>query len=244
MNRYLIEIEYNGANFSGWQIQPDVVTVEGEIEKALSRILQTPIDIIGQGRTDAGVHASGQTAHLDLSEEVDIYRLINGVNGLVGDTIYIKHIEPVKPDFHARFDALTRKYRYTILDYPSPLMIDKGWYSGSTIKLAELNACANMLIGEHDFNGFSKFNEENYTTICNVFDAKWVNQPNCVYFEIEANRFLRNMVRRLVGTMIEVSRGKLTREEFGEILLNNTEAKAAFTAPAKGLNLNEVFYKK
>lgn len=244
MNRYLIEIEYNGADYAGWQIQPDVRTVEGVIEQAFSKILQTPIDIIGQGRTDAGVHASGQTAHLDLPEDVDIYKLIHGVNGLVGDNIYIKHIEPVKPEFHARFDALTRRYRYTVLAYPSPLLIEYGWYSGYVIKLAELNACAEMLIGDHDFDGFSKFNEENYTTICTVFDAKWVNQPHSVYFEIEANRFLRNMVRRLVGTMMEVSRGKMTREEFADILSNKSEVKAAYTAPAKGLNLNEVFYKK
>ena len=236
MNRYLIEIEFNGTMYSGWQIQPNAVTIEGELEKAFSRILQTPIDLIGQGRTDAGVHASGQTAHLDLPDDVDIYKLIHGVNGLVGEHIHIKHIEPVKQDFHARFDAISRKYQYTILDYPSPLRIDKGWFSGNTIKLSELNACANMLIGEHDFDGFSKFNEENFTTICYVFNAKWVNEPNCINFEIEANRFLRNMVRRLVGTMMEVSRGKITLDEFAEILVNKAHAPAAFTAPAKGLN--------
>ncbi len=244
MKRYLIEIEYNGANYSGWQIQPNAKTIEGEIEEAFSRILQTPIDVVGQGRTDAGVHASGQTAHLDLPDDLDIYKLIHGVNGLVGDNIHIKHIEPVGEEFHARFDALTRKYRYTVLDYPSPLLIDQGWYSGNTIKLAELNACAEMLKGEHDFNGFSKFNEENFTTICIVYDAKWVNQPNCVYFEIEANRFLRNMVRRLVGTMMEVSRGKISKDEFSKILNNEMEAPSTYTAPAKGLVLSEVFYKK
>lgn len=225
-------------------MQPNAITIEGELEKAFSRILQNPIDIIGQGRTDAGVHASGQTAHLDLPEETDIYKLIHGVNGLVGDHIHIKHIEPVKPDFHARFDALTRKYRYIVLDYPSPLMIDKGWYSGNAIKLSALNTCAELLIGEHDFDGFSKFNEENFTTICYVFNAKWVNQPNFVYFEIEANRFLRNMVRRLVGTMMEVSRGKISTNDFSMILKNEMEAPITYTAPAKGLNLQEVFYKK
>lgn len=244
MPRFLLEIEYNGSNFSGWQIQPNTKTVEGEIESAFSRILQSPVDIIGQGRTDAGVHASGQTAHLDLPEGVDIYKLIHGVNGLVGEDIFIKHIESVSEEFHARFDALTRKYHYTVLDFPSPLMIHQGWYSGKTIKLSMLNACADLILGEHDFDGFSKFNEDNFTTICNVYNAKWVNEPNHVYFEIEANRFLRNMVRRLVGTMMEVSRGKISLKQFGEILANKVEAPSAVTAPAKGLNLKEVFYKK
>ncbi len=244
MKRYLIEIEFKGTNFSGWQIQPNAITIEGVIEDAFSRILQTRVDIIGQGRTDAGVHASGQTAHLDLPDDIDVYKLIRGVNGLVGETVHIKHIESVGEDFHARFDALTRKYRYTVLDYPSPLLIEQGWYSGNILKLSELNACAEMLIGEHDFDGFSKFNEENFTTICYVFNAKWINRPNCVYFEIEANRFLRNMVRRLVGTMMEVSRGKISKDDFKMILNNELEAPATYTAPAKGLNLIEVFYKK
>ena len=120
MGRYLVEIEYNGTNFSGWQIQPNSKTVEGELEEAFSRILQTPIDIIGQGRTDAGVHAYGQTAHLDLPENVDIYKLIHGVNGLVGDNIYIRHIEPVGEEFHARFDAISRKYLRTAVGRRRP----------------------------------------------------------------------------------------------------------------------------
>lgn len=244
MPRFLLEIEYKGTDYSGWQIQPDALTIEGELEAAFSRILQQPIDLIGQGRTDAGVHAKGQTAHVDLPEDSDIYKLIHGVNSLVGYAIHIKHIEPVSDDFHARFDALTRLYRYTVLDYPSPLLIDQAWYSGNTIKLSELRACAELIEGEHDFNGFSKYNEENFTTLCYIYRAKWVNEPNYIYFEIEANRFLRNMVRRLVGTMMEVSRGKISRADFAKILNNEMEAPAAYTAPAKGLVLQEVFYKK
>ena len=120
--RYVLDISYKGSNYAGWQIQENAFTVQEELEQALSTVLAKKISVLGAGRTDAGVHASGQTAHLDLPEETDIYKLIHGVNGLVGDSIHIKHIEPVKPDFHARFDALTRKYQYTVLAYPSPLM--------------------------------------------------------------------------------------------------------------------------
>lgn len=244
MKRYKLTIEYKGTNFSGWQIQPDARTVEGELEAAFARILQLPIDVIGQGRTDAGVHAKGQVAHFDLESDFNPQKLIRGVNSATNRDIFIKSIEEVDQIFHARFDATTRSYQYTVLKYPSPIHSENGWFPGYSLDLNTLIQCSELLIGEHDFDGFSKFNEENYTTLCTVVKSNWSEHENSFMFEIEANRFLRNMVRRLVGTMVEVSKGKILISDFEKILNNQMEAPSTFTAPAKGLVLEKVFYKK
>lgn len=242
MSRYKLTIEYNGAGFSGWQIQPDARTVEGELEKAFSKILQRDIDLIGQGRTDSGVHARGQVAHVDIENVADVQKLIFGVNGLAGKEIYIKTIEEVQDDFHARFDATSREYAYTILKEPSPLQEHLGWSQTGVLDGSKLYECAALLNGEFDFSGFSKFNEENFTTLCTIqksifeeFEDKWV-------YRISANRFLRNMVRRITGTIVEVAKGKLTVSEFSELLENPDADVKSFTAPAKALVLEKVFY--
>lgn len=244
MSRYSFIIEYNGQPFSGWQIQPDAITVEGELEKAFTKILQQPIDLIGQGRTDAGVHARGQVAHVDLPDDVDMYKLIHGVNSLAGSDVFIKHYEKVNDDFHARFDALTRSYSYRVVKYPSPLLNAISWYPGELKEFGLLNDCAELLLGEHDFDGFSKYNEENFTTLCTVEKAQWTETETAFVFEISANRFLRNMVRRLVGTMAEVAQGKYAVQDVKNILDRREGAKASKTAPAKGLILEKVSYKK
>lgn len=240
--RYKLTIEYNGSGFSGWQIQPDARTVEGELEKAFSKILQRDVDLIGQGRTDAGVHARGQVAHVDIENVSDTQKLIFGVNGLAGREVYIHKIEEVDPEFHARFDATSREYAYTILKKPFPLQDDLGWSQTAVLDSSKLYECAALLKGEFDFSGFSKFNEENFTTLCTIhkstfeeFDDKWV-------YRISANRFLRNMVRRITGTIVEVAKGKLTVSEFSELLKNPDADVKSFTAPAKALVLEKVFY--
>jgi len=243
MKRYKLEIEYKGTKFSGWQIQPNSTTIEGVIEATFARILQQPIDIVGQGRTDAGVHAEGQIAHVDLPRGTNLKKVIRGVNGLIGEEIFIKSSKEVETDFHSRFDATSRRYQYRLLKYPAPMLMDLGWFPGDEIDLNLLQNCAELLVGEHDFDGFSRFNEENYTTLCSVLEAVWKENDESYLFEIESNRFLRNMVRRLVGTMVEVSKGKISVEEFERILANQEEAPATFTAPAKGLILKKVFYK-
>ncbi|HCD52901.1 MAG TPA: tRNA pseudouridine(38-40) synthase TruA [Balneolaceae bacterium] len=244
MPRYKLTIEYNGAAFNGWQIQPDVVTVEGEIEKALQRILQSPVDVVGQGRTDAGVHARGQTAHVDLPGSIDLQKLFHGVNGLVGADIQIVNWEEVSDDFHARFDAVYREYEYCVLKYDAPLMNNMGWWSGKVPDIEVLNEAAALIQGEHDFDGFSKFNPENYTTLCEVLLSVWEEQEGCLVYRVRANRFLRNMVRRLVGTMMEVATGKMSLREFEGMLKGEKASVSAYTAPAKGLVLQKVFYEK
>lgn len=242
MPRYKLTIEYNGEGFSGWQIQPDARTVEGELEKAFSQILQRDIDLIGQGRTDAGVHARGQVAHVDLDNVENLQKLIFGVNGIVGNEIHIHNFEKVDSEFHARFDASSREYAYTILKSPSPLHNHMAWAQIGSIDSTVFSRCADLLRGEFDFSGFSKFNEENYTTLCTIFKSEFEEFDDRWIYRISANRFLRNMVRRIIGTMVEVAKGKITINEFTE-LLNNPEAEVkSFTAPAKGLVLEKVFY--
>tara|TARA_R110002124_G_scaffold120157_3_gene278033 strand:+ start:15481 stop:16209 length:729 start_codon:yes stop_codon:yes gene_type:complete len=242
MPRYKLTIEYNGIGFSGWQIQPDARTVEGELEKAFSKILQQDVDLIGQGRTDAGVHAKGQVAHVNLENVANLEKLIVGVNGLVGSEIYIHECEKVHEEFHARFDAISREYAYTILKTPSPLLDEVAWCPSGELDPALFLKCAALLKGEFDFSGFSKFNEENYTTLCTIQKSEFEELEDKWIYRISANRFLRNMVRRIVGTMMEVSKGKLTVKEFSE-LLNNSDAEVkSFTAPSKALVLEKVFY--
>ncbi|MEP1151252.1 MAG: tRNA pseudouridine(38-40) synthase TruA [Balneola sp.] len=242
MARYKLTIEYNGAGFSGWQIQPDARTVEGELEKAFSQILQRDVDLLGQGRTDAGVHARGQVAHVDIEGVADFQKLIFGVNGLTGNEVHIHEFEEVHPEFHARFDATSREYAYTILKKPSPLQNHMAWAQLGMLDSKLLHKCASLLNGEFDFAGFSKYNEENYTTLCTIFRSEFEELEDRWIYHISANRFLRNMVRRITGTMAEVAKGKLTYVEFAE-LLNNPESNVkSFTAPAKGLVLEKVFY--
>ena len=243
MPRYKLTIEYDGTNFSGWQIQPNALTVEEVLEKAFSEILQATIDLIGQGRTDAGVHARGQVAHVDLPDDIDPEKLIFGVNGKIGEAIYIKEIRQVAGDFHSRFDAVSREYVYTLATRPIPLMRNHCWPVRYDLDLQKLIECAKALIGEYDFAGFSKFNEDNYTTLCEILNSKIEVEGELIYFRISANRFLRNMVRRLVGTMADVASGRLAIEEFKNLLQHPDANVRTFTAPAKGLILEKVLYK-
>ena len=244
MSRYKLTIEYDGTDFSGWQIQPNAPTVEQSLEDAFSTVLQTAIDLIGQGRTDAGVHATGQTAHVDLPETVGADDLIYKVNKLIGKEIQIVGIEKVPDDFHARFDAIGRQYEYTITKRWMPLKERYSWQLNQPIDYTQLESCAAILKGEFDFAGFSKFNEDNMTTLCDIQLSEFEQEGEVIKYHIRANRFLRNMVRRLVGTMVRVAQGKMTIEQFEEALRNPDSDIPTFTAPAAGLVLQKVFYKK
>lgn len=244
MNRYKLTIEFDGTNFSGWQIQPNAPTVEGSLEDAFSTILQSNIDLVGQGRTDAGVHALGQTAHLDLPQAVDADDLIYKVNKLIGKEIQIVEIEEVSADFHARFDAIARQYEYTITKRWMPLQERYTWQLNQPIDFIKLENCARLLEGEFDFAGFSKFNEDNMTTLCEIQLSQFKEEGELIKYHIRANRFLRNMVRRLVGTMVRVAQGKMPFDEFKKALEEPGLKIPTYTAPAKGLLLKKVFYKK
>ncbi|MEX0722458.1 MAG: tRNA pseudouridine(38-40) synthase TruA [Gracilimonas sp.] len=244
MSRYKLTIEYDGTHFSGWQIQPDDRTVEQTLEEAFSKVLQQEIDLIGQGRTDAGVHARGQVSHVDLPEEIDLEKLLLGVNGLAGDEVQVVGYEETDPEFHARFDAVSREYEYTITKRSMPLQRHFSWALRQPVDIGVLHECAAILNGEFDFAGFSKFNEDNYTTLCEIQRSEFFVEGEVIRYRIIANRFLRNMVRRLVGTMVRVAQGKMTKAQFQEALQNPDSSIPTFTAPAKGLVLEKVFYKK
>ena len=244
MKRFKLEIEYKGTNFSGWQVQPKTKTIEGELETAFSNVLQQPIDLIGQGRTDAGVHAKAQVAHFDVETDLESKKMIRAVNSILDDDIYITSILETDADFHSRFDANSRSYAYTILKCPSPIKNEIAWYPGFLLNIDLINQCSDLIKGTYDFHGFSKYDKDNYTSLCTITNARWVEKKDVFIFKVEANRFLRNMVRRLVGTMCEVSRGKLTTSDFINILKNKTGVSSNYKAPAKGLTLKKVFYKK
>lgn len=244
MQKYKLTIEFDGTDFSGWQIQPEDRTVEQVLEDAFSQILQEPVDLIGQGRTDAGVHARGQVAHVELASEVDIQDLLKGVNSIVGEEVQVMDAEKVAPDFHARFDAIGREYEYTLCTRFNPLRRHYSWILKQPVDPERLQECAALLSGEFDFAGFSKYNEDNFTTLCDIQRSEFIIEEEVIRYRIRANRFLRNMVRRLTGTMVRVAQGKMTVEEFREVLQNPASMVPTFTAPAKGLVLEKVFYKK
>jgi len=242
MPRYKLLIEYDGTRYSGWQKQPNANTVEEEIESALSQILQTPIDIIGQGRTDAGVHAEGQVAHFDAPEKLDAHRLLFGLLGVLPNDIAVWDMEEVATDFHARFDATSRQYRYQVVTRPSPL-----WQRQADMILGDLNRdamkrCAAMIQGVHDFESFTYSSEEQPSTECEVFFSELEFSEPLISYRIRANRFIRHMVRRLVGTMFQVGQGKRSVAEFEDYLHKPSKNKSGHGAFAKGLILESVGY--
>lgn len=244
MPRYKISIEFEGTRYSGWQKQPNAITVEEEIENALSQVLRQPIDVIGQGRTDSGVHAEEQVAHFDFPEQIDHDQLLYALLGVLPHDIAVWDSQNVKDDFHARFDAVSRRYRYQIVHRPAPL-----WRSTSEMVLDDLDMeamhfCAKKIAGTHNFDSFTKPDNENPNSVCEVTNSGFSKNDPLIFYHIEANRFIRHMVRRLVGTMIEVGQGKRTHEEFVDMIDQPSKQKNGHGASAKGLILEKVNYKK
>ncbi|PWN07474.1 tRNA pseudouridine(38-40) synthase TruA [Rhodohalobacter mucosus] len=245
MPRYKLTFEYDGTGFSGWQVQPEARTVEGVAEEAFSTLYQQPVDLIGQGRTDAGVHAMAQTAHADLPDVYTAKRILHAMKGLLPDDVALLQIEKSDPQFHARFNARSRRYRYDVHTRPSPLNRHRYWIVNGDIDESILTVCAGKIIGKQDFKNFCiPPDTEKMTTECTILFSEWKSFPSGFGFtyHIEGNRFLRHMVRRLVGGMVHTAQGKMSIDDF-ESLLNGPEQKQkAFSAPAHGLTLMEVKY--
>lgn len=243
IQRYKLLIEYDGTHFSGWQKQPDERTVEGEIEKALSTLYQVEIDVIGQGRTDAGVHAIQQIAHVDLPDTYSERRILHAMRGLLSEDVTIFGINRTNAEFHSRFDAISRKYKYRISNRPIPLDRHKIWYSFLECDIVLLNKCAKLILGTHDFHSFCIPNDDpNLTTQCTIIESVWSKEAGVLIYTIEGNRFLRQMVRRLVGTMVQVSAGKLELKKFEQMLTQFKSSTPAYSAPPNGLTLVSVEY--
>lgn len=244
LNRWKLTFEYDGTAFSGWQKQPGERTVQGVIEQAFSTLYQTGIDISGQGRTDAGVHALGQVAHTDLPASFDSNRLLHAMRGLLPQDVALKEAVITHADFHARFHAVSRSYSYRITQEPSPLHRHSAWYHPNPADIRLLRQCAELVKGEHDFVNFcipSGENEAN--TLCSIRNSEWGKNKGMIVYRITGNRFLRHMVRRLAGTMIWVSDGKFRPDQFERLLSGKTVQRKGHAAPARGLILERVDYK-
>lgn len=242
--RYSIELAYNGRDFFGWQIQPEQVSVQETIEKALSKLFDAQkIDIVGCGRTDTGVHAKHYIAHVDLPSKWEEDVLTYKLNRILPDSIVIYKIQKVAPDFHARFNATARTYRYFIHTQKDPFIHGTSLYYTKEVDLEKMNEAGVLLLGKKDFTSFSKLHTDVSTNICTVSHAQWTRvNEHSIYFEITADRFLRNMVRAIVGTLLEVGEGKITPQEIEAILAKNDRCEAKMSVPAHGLFLWKIVY--
>ena len=243
--RYLLKLSFDGANYHGWQIQPNSVSVQETIEKCISTILNTKINIIGAGRTDSGVHASFFCAHFDCDLEINNKSdFIFKSNSFLPKDISITDIYKVNNDFHARFDALSRTYEYRIHTKKNPFLVKSSYYLKKKIDYNKMNLASLKLFNYNNFKCFSKSNTDVHTFECDIKSACWKNKENYWVFEISANRFLRNMVRAIVGTLIEIGEGKYQIEHLDKVIKSKKRKFAGFSVPAHGLYLTNIVYPK
>lgn len=242
MRNIKLLLEYDGTSYVGWQRQANGKSIQGEIEDVLCKILQEKVNVIGAGRTDAGVHARGQVANFRTETSLSIEEIQNGLNGLLPDDIVVHNAEEVPPEFHARYSAKERVYSYLITVKPLALMRHYAWYVRYSLDVDSMNSAAQAIIGTHDFVSFSKADSKVNDYQCTVLCSRWPMIDSTFLYEIRANRFLHGMVRALVGTMVDVGRGYITCDEFVNILQKKDRKEAGMAAPAKGLVLESVVY--
>lgn len=242
--RYFMQLSYRGAPFHGWQSQPGEVTVQSVLEDALSMILRRPMKITGAGRTDAGVNARMMVAHFDVDPPLaDPAGLVRKLNAVVGKDIAVQKIWEVAPDSHARFDAVSRTYHYYAVTEKTPFFYPLSWKAPATLDFEAMNRAAEILLETSDFTSFSKLHTDVKTNICRVTYARWERLGDHEWvFVITADRFLRNMVRAVVGTLVEVGRGKMSIERFREVIDRRDRCAAGTSMPGEALFLWEVKY--
>ena len=243
MPRYFLHLAYNGADYHGWQSQPNAVTVQETVEKALSRVLRRQVAIVGAGRTDTGVNARSMYAHFDVDNEIaDPQRLISALNSLVGRDIAIYGIRRVADDAHARFDAVARTYKYFGTTRKAPFDYRFAWNPPYRLDVDAMNAAAARLADYIDFTSFSKLHTDVATNNCRIYEARWTAEGDRLTFTIKADRFLRNMVRAIVGTLVDVGRGKTSVDEFCRIIERKDRCAAGASVPGNALFLWQVDY--
>lgn len=241
--RYFIHFAYNGTKYHGWQSQPNATSVQSTLTAAMETILRCSISLTGAGRTDTGVHAKKMTAHFDMETPIsDSEQFVYQLNNLLPKDISIYNIEEVAPDAHARFDAISRTYKYYITQSKNPFLSDFSTKIPIRLKLEKMNQAAFALFDYTDFTSFSKLHTDAKTNDCQIKQAFWEKKGEFLVFTIQANRFLRNMVRAIVGTMIEVGKEKITVDEFRQIIEKKDRSAAGTSAPAQGLFLADVEY--
>lgn len=240
--RYFFEIAYHGGNYNGWQSQPNGVGVQSVVEDVLSKLFRTPVEIVGSGRTDAGVHCEQQFFHVDLPEGIDNEQTLMKLNSFLPRDIVVHSIRKVKADASARYDAIERTYRYQITRVKNPFLDGLSLHYFRPLEIASMNRAAALLVGAHDFQCFSKVKTDVNHFICDVRKAGWVEKGDEIIFRISANRFLRGMVRAIVGTLLEVGCGRLSHKEFVSILRSRDRRNAGANVPAHALFLERVKY--
>lgn len=243
--RYFIELAYKGTKFHGWQIQPNAVSVQGNMEKALSTITRESIAVTGAGRTDTGVHASYFVAHFDSSQaNLEHPDFTHKLNSFLKDDIVVFNISKVSEEAHARFDALSRTYHYHMNLVKNPFSVETSWYFYRLPEVALMNKACNFLFNYVDFTSFSKLHTDVKTNNCKIMHAEWIQQGHKLVFVVKADRFLRNMVRALVGTLLEVGLGKMDLNDFIAVIESKDRKAAGFSVPAHGLFLTDIEYPK
>ncbi|MCK7591363.1 tRNA pseudouridine(38-40) synthase TruA [Subsaxibacter sp. CAU 1640] len=240
--RYFIEFSYNGKEYHGWQNQPNAISVQRVLEEALSKLLRTKISVMGAGRTDAGVHASQMFAHFDIEDSFDVESIVFKLNCFLPKNIAIHNIFRVNDKAHARFNATSRTYHYKIATKKNVFTYDLAYHIYFSLDVDKMNAACKILFDYNDFQCFSKSNTDVKTYHCTIKEAFWKLDENQLIFKITADRFLRNMVRAIVGTMIEIGLGKIEVEQLHNIIKSKSRSEAGYSVPANGLYLTNIVY--
>lgn len=240
--RYFIELAYKGKNYFGWQRQPKQISVQEVLEEKLSTLLREKISIVGAGRTDTGVHAKQMYAHFDYEGSIENEKFVFKLNSFLPKDISIYRIFKVKDDAHARFDAVSRAYEYHIHVGKNPFLMDGSYQIYNDLDIDSMNEAGKLMYEYTDFKCFSKTKTDVRTYNCDVMKAEWEQRGSLLIFHVKADRFLRNMVRAIVGSLIEVGLGKKTIEDFRKVLESRDRGQAGTSVPANGLYLTEVIY--
>lgn len=243
--RYFIELAYNGTRYHGWQIQPKSRSIQEDLQRALSTICREEIAVTGAGRTDTGVHASYYVAHFDSEkEQLDDSRFVYKLNSFLGSDIVICNIVKVSEEAHARFGAISRTYHYFITQQKDPFALETAWFNSRPLDVDRMNDACRILFEFVDFTSFSKLHTDVKTNNCKIYQAEWIQKGHQLKFVVKADRFLRNMVRAIVGTLVEVGQGKMTIDEFRRVIETKDRGAAGVSVPASGLFLTDVEYPK
>lgn len=240
--RYFIKLAYNGTAYHGWQIQPNAASVQETLNKAFSVLLNSEINLMGAGRTDTGVHAREMYAHFDFENSFDIPKLVHKLNSFLPRDIVIYQIFPVDSEAHTRFDAIKRTYEYHIHLFKDAFLQEQSWHFTQNLDVDLMNEASKLLFNHTDFQSFSKVNTDVNTFDCTIFEAYWRKEGSKLIFTISANRFLRNMVRSIVGTLVNIGLHKITLADFNSIIESKSRNKAGFSVPAHGLYLTKIEY--